>query len=350
MRDAPKERTERMNDIQDVHISQSHDHPGFSIKIEGPMVGEARLSANDLATIILRSQQALKRIGQVLYGESSIGKGRKKKEIEDLCEIFIVGWKPGSAIAEVELAERPAQVRLFGYIGEESLKAFLNGMKRIQDATTDDQQATPPGFDAGVLQTCDFLGRALEHGIDSIRFEPIRVAGVPAVAFDRPLRERVREMLGKPIDQRQVEKVGRIEVLDGHRGLQGRLWEPDGTKWLCIFKPEHLEVLPDVWLRTVRLIGEAVIEPNKERALHVASVVPQEDEIQERPITGDVDNLPFWTSLSLEELTEVQGVQPTEDIDSISALWPVDDDPDQMLAHILDERSFRRGIAREGHN
>jgi hypothetical protein len=339
-----------MNAINEVNTSPSHGRPGFSIKIEGPRVGEARLSANNFTTIILRSQQALKRIGQVLYGESSLGKGRKKKEIEELCEIFVVGWKPGSVIAEVELAEPPTQLNLFGYIGEESLKAFLNGMKSIQTGSTEAKLEAPAGFDAGVLQTCDFLGQVLEHGIDSVRFEPSRVAGLSPVVLDRTLRERVRELLDTPIDQRHVEKVGRLEVLDGHRGLQGRLWEPDGTKWLCIFKPEHLEVLPDAWLRRVKLIGEAVLEPNKERVLNVKSLLPLEEEIEERPIAGEADKLPFWNSLSLEDLAELQGVQPAEDLDSISALWPMDDDPDEMLAHILEERSSRRGIAREEHD
>ncbi len=335
-----------MGEINKVQISQSRGRPGFAIKIEGPRVGEARLSANDLATIILRSQQALKRIGQVLYGESSIGKGRKKKDIEEFCELFLVGWKPGSAVAELELAELPAQMSLFGYIGEESLKAFLNGMERIRAQTPDITQPMPAGFDAGVLQTCDFIGTVLEHGIHTVRFEPIRVTGVTGVTFDRPLREKVRNLLGKPIDQRQVEKVGRLEVLDGHRGLQGRLWEADGTKWLCIFKPEHLDILPEAWLRTVRLVGEAVTAPNKERTLHVASVLPLEEDIRETSVTEEAEKLPFWTSLSLEELADLQGVQPAVDLDSISALWPEEDDPDRMLAYILNERSSRRRITR----
>lgn len=339
-----------MNDTNKVRTSASRGRPGFSIKIEGPRVGEARLSANDLATVIHRTQQALKRVGQVLYGESSVGQGRKKKEIEELCELFVVGWKPGSAIAEVELAEPPAQMSLFGYIGDESLKAFLNGMKRIKDEPVETLQMAPVGFDGGVLQTCDFLGRVLDHGVDTVTFHPILLDAAPVVIFDRPLRERVRELLGKPTDQRQVEKVGRLEVLDGHRGLQGRLWEADGTKWLCVFKAEHLELLPDAWLRSVKVIGEAVVEPNKERTLHVASVVPLEDEMEEMAIVGETEKLPFWSSLPLDELVALQGVQPVEDLDQISALWPVDDDPDRMLAHILEERSARRGIAREGHD
>jgi hypothetical protein len=334
-----------MDETSKPRFSNADGRPGFAIKIEGPRVGEARLSANDLATIILRTQQALKRIGQVLYGESSIGKGRKTKEIEELCELFVVGWKPGSAVAEVELAQPPAQMSLFSYIGEESLKAFFNGMEHIHMQSLNTSQQMPAGFDAGVLQTCDFLGRVLEHGIDTVRFEPIRVQGVSPVTFDRPLREKVRSLLSKPLDQRQVEKVGRLEVLDGHRGLQGRLWEPDGTKWLCIFKPEHLEVLPDAWLRTVRVIGEAVIEPNKERTLHVASVLPLKEDIGEASAAEEAERPTFWTTLSLEELAELQGAEPVADLDSLGALWPADDDPDRLLAYILDDRSSRRRIA-----
>ena len=50
----------------------------------------------------------------------------------------------------------------------------------------------------------------------------------------------------------------------------------------------------------------------------------------------------FWKSISLEELAEQQGVSAASDLDEISALWPADDDPDQLLRHILRERAERR--------
>jgi hypothetical protein len=50
-----------------------------------------------------------------------------------------------------------------------------------------------------------------------------------------------------------------------------------------------------------------------------------------------------WTVLPLEKLTALQGVQPADDLDQISALWPVDDDPDRLLAHVLAERAARTG-------
>jgi len=318
---------------------------GLSIKVEGPRVGIARVSVEDFAEILHRTQQALKRIGQVLYGESSLGKGRKKRETEDLCEIFLVNWKPGSAVAELELAEPPAQLSLFGYIGEESLKAFIKGMEVIQTEPT--ASSLPMGFDGGVLQTCDSLGRVLERGIDSIKFEPRNRVPLPSISFDRKLRERIRGLLGKPIGQKQVEKIGRLEELNGHGGLTGRLWEADGNKWFCIFKPDHLELLPDIWLHRVKLVGETIIEPGGGRTLSVESILPLDGEFEESaPVT---ESFSFWSSLSLEELAEQQKVLPAEDLDEISALWPVDDDPDKLIDHILTDRSARRQIYGGGH-
>jgi len=52
----------------------------------------------------------------------------------------------------------------------------------------------------------------------------------------------------------------------------------------------------------------------------------------------------FWESIPLEELAEQQGVSAIFDLDEISALWPADDDADQLLHHILRERTERRGL------
>ena len=56
---------------------------------------------------------------------------------------------------------------------------------------------------------------------------------------------------------------------------------------------------------------------------------------------------PFWESLSLEELAEQQGVAPVEDLQEIGDLWPVDDDPDELLRFILEERRARRQVRRK---
>ena len=49
---------------------------------------------------------------------------------------------------------------------------------------------------------------------------------------------------------------------------------------------------------------------------------------------------------SLEELAAQQGVSAVEDLDAVGELWPCDDDPEELLQHILAERASRRRLAR----
>lgn len=316
--------------------------PRLSIKMTGPKVGHAKLAASDLAEIIARTQQALKRVGQVVYGQESVGKGRKKKDIEELCQLFVVAWEKGSAVAGLELAEPPAQLHLFGYVGEKSLQAFIAGMDLVCNGVLE-LSALPAGFDLGVLETCDALGRVLDHGIDEVTFLARNGVAEEAVVYDRRARDSVRRLLGQPADLGRSAKVGRLEVLSGHGRLTGRLWEADGTRWTCHFKEEHLETLPDVWMRTVRLTGRAIIEEARERVLEVDSIVVLDEEL--RAEYGEVEAAPFWKSLSLEELAEQQGVAPADNLDEIAALWPADDDPDELLRYVLTERAERRKLA-----
>ena len=50
----------------------------------------------------------------------------------------------------------------------------------------------------------------------------------------------------------------------------------------------------------------------------------------------------FWSSLSLTELAEAQGIAPVDDLEALAAMWPSDDDPDELLEHLLAERAARR--------
>ena len=143
----------------------------------------------------------------------------------------------------------------------------------------------------------------------------------------------------------KTSKVGRLEILNGHGKLAGTLWEADGTRWTCHFKDEHLGVLANAWLRTVRVSGK-VIEVRKERTLQVDAIIITDEEIVSEYTAGEAS--PFWESMSLEELAEQQGVAAVDNLDEIAALWPGDDDPDDLLAHILDERRARRRSGSDG--
>jgi hypothetical protein len=60
-----------------------------------------------------------------------------------------------------------------------------------------------------------------------------------------------------------------------------------------------------------------------------------------------MNNLIQAISQSLDDLAAQQGVSPVSDLETISALWPLDDDPDALLKHIQRERDARRSLARK---
>ena len=54
----------------------------------------------------------------------------------------------------------------------------------------------------------------------------------------------------------------------------------------------------------------------------------------------------LWQTISLDELAEQQGITAIQNLEEISELWPVDDDPDEFLRFILNERQARRRALR----
>jgi len=323
-------------------INKAKTPAQFCVQMAGPKVGKAKLSVSDLAEIIQRTQQALKRIGQVLYGQESHGKGRKKKDIEQQCELFLVGWEEGSAIATFELGPQPEQMELYGFVGEESLKAFMAGMEMMA-AESYDRKHLPAGYDLGVLEAIETLGKVFEHGIDTISFSRDRHRFTEGTVYNGAIRERVRTSLGQPAAIGHSTKVGRLEILNGHGALKGTFWEAGGTRWTCLFKNEHIDILPDAWMQKVKVTGRTIEE---EHIIEVDSLYVIEDDMGKGNEKGEGRS--FWHSVSLEELAEEQGSGTASDLDSIAALWPADDDPDALLNFVLHERGERRRAASEG--
>ena len=58
--------------------------------------------------------------------------------------------------------------------------------------------------------------------------------------------------------------------------------------------------------------------------------------------TPQAPAMPFWSSMSLEDLATQQGIGPVTDLDQLAELWPGDDEQDDLLEHLLAERAHRR--------
>ena len=52
------------------------------------------------------------------------------------------------------------------------------------------------------------------------------------------------------------------------------------------------------------------------------------------------------SAIALARLIEQQQAAPIDDLDALSDLWPADDDPDQLMQFILNERAQRREVTK----
>jgi hypothetical protein len=230
-------------------------------------------------------------------------------------------------------------MEVFGFVGEESLKALLAGID-VMAADSYDEKDLPLGFDTGVLEAFEALGKVFDHGVETISFSRDPHRFPDKGIYSAAIRERVRDSLGQPRAIGHSVRVGRLEILNGHGELKGTFWEPSGTRWTCFFKDEHVDILSDAWMHKVRVTGRANEE---ERSIKVDSLLVIEDDMGEGYERGEGRS--FWQAVSLDELAEEQGTKAVSDLDAIAALWPTDDDPDALLEFILQERGERRRLA-----
>lgn len=311
----------------------SWNAPRLTIAVRGPEVGEARLATRDLIEIAARTEQALKRVAEVLSRRSSGGRGRKPRPIEDQCRLYLVSWKPGSAIAGFELGsiQRPD---LHHEVGRRSIDALLEGIEWL--STGHGQVSVPDYLDVGVLEACAALGRTLDHGIDDLAFSTPDRPG--CVIYTRRTVDRARTLLASPAATGQTTRTGRLDVLNGHDDLSGRLWEPDGTVWTCRFTDELAELLPDAWRRTVTVVGTVEQAPAPQRQIMVERLL-----LDAEPAAGAPAEVePFWEEAELPVLAERQRVGPIARLEDLTAEWTAGALAEDALASVLEDRARRR--------
>jgi hypothetical protein len=300
------------------------------------------VSASDFATIVGNTQSALREVGRNLHGKRGKRKRSSAQDAEISCELFLVGLEPGCAQAVMEFNEQAPQTMIVD-VGQESVIAFIQGIRQL--AKSGSAKSLPRGFSQGVLKPLNEMGTVLQHGIDKITFSSRNGAAGLEASLSKETRGLVRSLVSVSQEVGLISKTGRLEVLDAHNKLAATLYEPDGTKWTCVFNSEELaETANRNWRKTVTVAGKATVEDGKNN-LEIDSIQTTDEEYM---ATYEGQLFPFWESLSLEELARRQQVLPVTDLDELSSLWPEGDDPDKFLDFVLSERSKRRSASDGG--
>jgi hypothetical protein len=249
-----------------------------------------------------------------------------------------VSWEKGSAVAGFELGSIE-QPDLHSEVGQRSIVALMGGIEWL---SSDRGQVSIPDYvDVGVLEACAALGRILDHGIDDLTYSTPDRPGRVAVYARRTL-EQARTILAAPVRTGQITRTGRLDVINGHDDLSGRLWEPDGTTWTCRFADELADLLPDAWRHTVTVIGRIEHGPTALRQIVVERLL-----LDAKPIpTAPTETEAFWEEAELPVLADRQGVSPLGRLEHLAAEWTAGPLAEDALAVVLEDRARRRAAVK----
>ncbi|MDH5511049.1 MAG: hypothetical protein OEZ32_11960 [Nitrospinota bacterium] len=209
----------------------------------------------------------------------------------------------------------------------EIFEKSLEGLTSIQQPN----DSIPSGFDAGVLLAWRDMGMLFDKGCDKITFT-LNHRDTPLVSEYTPrgLQSIQARIKGPQLNVRTVE--GRLLMADFKEyGARCRVHPSVGDPILCLFDEDKKEEILDSILHYVRVVGEAKEDPNTNKitAIRIQGIqILEGKENEQTDILPQGSPLPsdFWSSPTLEELAEAQGVHPIKDISVLFGTWPGDAD------------------------
>lgn len=320
----------------------TEQRPVLEIRFDGEAVGPGRISLAHLSLFLPNLNNALKRVGRILQGNSdSLPKRRPSRRVTSALDLELVSLRQGSPAAVLGFERKTAEL-LFPEMdfGHTIVETALNGLNVIQESEAD--EALPTGYDPSVLSAWCDAGRVFKLGISkvSIAFngrEPSLRASLTSDGIVQ-MRNRIK---GRQVSVQTIE--GRLLMADfKEQGMQCRVYLSVGNPITCLFDDSQKEAIVDNILQYIRIIGEAEEDPfsgriSKIQIHHIESLEnPTEDHISVL-YKGTKFSQEFWKSPTLEELAYSQNVGPMTDATVLFGTWPGEDD-DEFEAAIDDLR------------
>ena len=321
----------------------NEQNPLLEIRFDGEAVGPGKIPVSHLLRFLLNLNKALQRIGRVLQGESeSLRKGRASRIIEDEVNLKLVSLTDGSTAAVLGFDRTLTTPHLPGMdLGMEILEKAIGGLAAVQMDKA--KEALPTGYDPGVLMAWRDAGMLFRQGIDKIEFTLNQRDRAVQTSFTPHGVMRIQERIqGPQINIRTIE--GRLLMADfKEHGTRCRVHPSAGDPVLCLFdEGQKDEVLENI-LQYVRIVGEAQEDPVFQKIasikIHdIERLEDRQDEAAELLPQGTPILRTFWESPTLEELAQLQKVQPMADIRVLSGTWP-DEEHDGFEAAIDELRN-----------
>lgn len=319
----------------------NNNDPLLKVRFDGAAIGSGRIPLAHLRSFIDNLEKALIRTGRVLLGDStSIHRGAQPNKIKEEVDLDLVLLTHGSPAAVLGFERRKSMMNqpLPGVdFGLNIFEKAVSGLTAVQQK----DDVLPAGYDLGVLKAWRDTGRLFSRGIERIEFT-INHRAIPLAAVYTPQGlARIQERIKEPqVNIRTIE--GRLLMADfKEHGARCRVHPSVGEPVLCFVEDEQEDEVHKNIRRYVRITGEAKEDAvsGKITSIKIHGIEALEEKLEDRVLLHD-----FWQSKTLDELAEIQHVQPVQDVRDLFGTWPgeIDDGFEETISKLRQQNMTGR--------
>ncbi len=303
------------------------EHP-LVVKVTGPQIHTGRMPIPELLILCQHVQSAVERQAEALEGRRTLRPGPTIQKVVAECTLELVSLGKGSAVLGFEPAN---DQRDLPHVRTRALEA-IGGVVDSIDALGKGRDRE---IDPGVLDSLKGLGDVLKGR----RVKTLQLSAAVAgqrkrlrATFNANVYKKVEKRL-RPPTTRPVSVDGVLEMADFKPGDHKCRLHPNlGPMVLCTFGANLADQVYAVLRQPVHVEGKGTFNPHTGR---LESVVLKCVE----PLNPLVVNSgSFFTGWTLDQLAQMQAVDPLRDPKVLSGGWPDDEDVDDVLDDIYGRR------------
>jgi hypothetical protein len=307
----------------------------LKVEVEGPGVHTKSIAIPDLVKICSAIQTAVHRQAEAMERPlaQTLRRGPITASAQEERTLELFGISAGSTGLLFRYAKPQQPLPL-----PEAREFGTDVLAKVAETVRAFERKKPQAHEveAGVLESLRELSEILEKKtITRIKINVPRRNGKPRMIraiLNAAARERIAARVKLPT-QGELTIEGKLEMADfKEAGKLCRIHPPIGLPLQCTFEPELEDQVYGALRRPARLTGTARLNPNtgKPEELKIEKI-----EILEELLLGAND---FFTSRSLEQLAEAQGVHAVTNPNELAGGWPADENIDEFVDAIYESR------------
>ena len=280
------------------------------------------MSLNDLTTVALGVQGAVRNVGAVLAGHATGKGGRKLGWIEQATELVLVAQPvAGSVVLELELADDAPSLDVEAQrLGPDALEAFVDGLASLAS-----DQPLPRGFDPGVLKALSTMAPVFRKGYKSVGLTVGHNGDLRGAVVTSDRLNVAHRLTQRPLSAPASDEGVLIAVDLAGDPLTCRVDRPFLSSVTCLIPRDMRELVKALIEHHVHAegVGEFDADADQPRRLRVTRLTGAD--------AARVDRTVWREHRPWQEHTLSQGTEPLRAAE-MAGLFDDDDDLERFLA------------------